>query len=468
MHRIIAARPSRGSVLIVTLVTAVILGVALASYLAMVAHQHYSTVRSQAWNSALPIAEAGVEEALTQLQYTDVAHLGRDQWVDLNNGWFYKSHYLGNTADHYEVLIQQVEPPVIVSTGMVPAPLRPSILYGITIGQGQGAPAPDNGSFVRRRIRVNTVRRPLFPGAMVAKGHIELAGNNVTTDGFDSSDPNYSTLGKYDRTKNKPSGDVATNGSDTASGKNFIPAIDVGEADIKGHVSTVPNGTAQVGAGGSVGDLAWVDGGSPGIQPGWGDGHDNRFDFSIVPVPFTTGYGSPAGGTVGTNNYTCILDGGLNRNYRVNNFSGKVLVTGDVNLLVTDTFNFGSGDFVYIAPGATLKVWVAAPVAVLGGNGVINSDGYAIGFQYYGLAQNTSFKFSANAAFTGTIYAPRADFTLGGGGGNDYDFVGACVVDTVKMNGHYHFHFDEALRGKLWKGYVPVAWNEVDPNGAVQ
>ena len=45
----------------------------------------------------------------------------------------------------------------------------------------------------------------------------------------------------------------------------------------------------------------------------------------------------------------------------------------------------------------------------------------------------------------GTIYAPHADFTLGGGGKDTIDFVGSSVTKTVKMNGHYKFHYDENL-----------------------
>jgi hypothetical protein len=32
------------------------------------------------------------------------------------------------------------------------------------------------------------------------------------------------------------------------------------------------------------------------------------------------------------------------------------------------------------------------------------------------------------------------------------------------MNGHYHLHFDKALRSQIWKGYVAKAWNELDAN----
>ena len=93
--------------------------------------------------------------------------------------------------------------------------------------------------------------------------------------------------------------------------------------------------------------------------------------------------------------------------------------------------------------------------------------GVAANLAYWGLPSNTSFTFKGNASFTGIVYAPEADFTLGGGGLNDYDFVGACVVNTIKMNGHFHFHYDEALRRKYWNGYQAAGWNEVDPSATL-
>ena len=56
-----------GSVLMVALVTALILGIALASYLMLMQHQSRMVNRGQAWNHALALAEAGVEDALAQL-----------------------------------------------------------------------------------------------------------------------------------------------------------------------------------------------------------------------------------------------------------------------------------------------------------------------------------------------------------------------------------------------------------------
>ena len=69
---------------------------------------------------------------------------------------------------------------------------------------------------------------------------------------------------------------------------------------------------------------------------------------------------------------------------------------------------------------------------------------------------------SANAAFVGCIYCPNAAFTLGGGGNNAYDFVGASVSNTVKLNGHFKFHYDENLRRiGPGRGYIATSWLEM-------
>ncbi len=98
----------------------------------------------------------------------------------------------------------------------------------------------------------------------------------------------------------------------------------------------------------------------------------------------------------------------------------------------------------------------------VGGNGVVNESGNAASFLYFGLPSNTEIVFGGNAAFTGAIYANHADFTLGGGGNNTYDFVGASVTRSVKMNGHFNFHYDENLANVgPSRGFIPTSWAEL-------
>jgi len=74
---------------------------------------------------------------------------------------------------------------------------------------------------------------------VVSKGPIYLSGNNVTVDSFISSDPRYSTNGMYTAALARDHGDVITNSKDGLTANNKpLYALDIGDADIKGHVST--------------------------------------------------------------------------------------------------------------------------------------------------------------------------------------------------------------------------------------
>ena len=441
------------SAMILTLLTATIIGIALASYFSFVSQQNLSVARSLAWNGTVPVMEAGVEEALTQIHYNGFTNLSANSWTLAGDGLYHKTRPVAG-GTYCEIAIQPVDPPVIYSTGYTPSPLAPSSQIGMVLG---AITAPTPNPYVKRRVRVTTTTDTLTHGAMVAKGTIDFSGNNVSTDSFDSSNPAYNTGGSYDATKAKDNGDVRTNGK-TAG------VFDAGNSDIKGHVATGAGGTVTVGSNGSIGDSAWVNAGTQGIESGW-NSNDMNVEIQDVSEPFTSGYSTPTSGKVGRTRYDYVLDQS-NTNYKLADFGGKVIVTGtNVTLWATDSVSFGTGDFIQIEPGASLKLYVSAPQAAIGGNGVVNANGNAKSFEYYGLPSNTSLSLKANASFTGVIYAPEANLTLGGGGSTSYDFVGAAVVNSVKMNGHFHFHYDEALRNLVPSGYVVASWNEVNPNG---
>src|SRR5262249_53592661 len=145
-------------------------------------------------------------------------------------------------------------------------------------------------TFLARGVKATTRKDFIFAKGMVARDTINLKGNNITSDSFDSSDPNYSTNGLYDATRTKDNGDIATNSS-------LNDAVNVGNADIIGHVSTGPNGSVELGPNGAVGSMAWVNGHNKGIQDGWRT-DDMNVDFPDVGVPFTGGAFTPGGGTI--------------------------------------------------------------------------------------------------------------------------------------------------------------------------
>src|SRR5688572_17433128 len=108
-------REAAGAALI-ALVTIVILGFVLASYLALIRAQNVSTMRAQAWNTALPMAEAGIEEALTHINTIGSTNWEGNGWT-LSNGSYLKSRDFTNYS--WTASISGANPPSITSTGFV-------------------------------------------------------------------------------------------------------------------------------------------------------------------------------------------------------------------------------------------------------------------------------------------------------------------------------------------------------------
>jgi hypothetical protein len=192
--------------------------------------------------------------------------------------------------------------------------------------------------------------------------------------------------------------------------------------------------------------------------------------FPDVQAPFSGGAGTASGGWV-TNKttgvatyYDTILEKG---DYQMANLHGTVYVRGAATLYVTDSIDISA---LVIEPGAgKLSLYSAASSVTLAGSGTANSSGNAGDFSFWGLPTVKEVKFAGNGAFVGTIYAPNAEFTLNGGGKDSIDFIGASVTKTVRMNGHFNFHYDEALRrfGPV-RGYIVDSWNEMAPSEVPQ
>ncbi len=440
MKTSVARSPNvHGSVLLITLCLCTVLGILMAGYLTLVNTHHYAVARSDTWHRAIAVAEAGIEEAMAHLNTPGVTtnHLAVNSWIDLGGGKYQKKCVIG---DSYSLVTIKVAPavtnpfPVILASAEVPGPLL--------------------GPPVFRRVQVLTKPKPLIstPGAMVVISTVNFAGSGITTDSFDSSNTNYSTGGLYDPLKARDHGDVCSLSSVTN-------ALQVGNGKVKGKVRTGPQGQVSIGAQGSVGDMTWVNSGQLGIESGhFAD--DINTELTPVTLPNSTWMPPiPGNYQVNGSSFKYNLASGA---WILPNLDASLNVAGDAVLYVTSSIKVGAGMQIHISPGASLIIYMGGPTASIGGLGVVNETGLAQNFTYYGLPTNTQLDFSANAAFVGTIYAPNVMFTLGGGGNNTYDFVGQCVTRAAKMNGHFNFHFDEALKKvNATYGFVVCAWNEL-------
>jgi hypothetical protein len=424
-------RTDQGSAFIMAIITAGLMAFALASYLSLTRFQSTSMWRSLRWNSGIPVAEAGIEEALTQISVNGTNVTANNGWVLTNGKYLMKNRYVG--GELCVVGISTAMPPVIVAQAKVQAPLSTNL--------------------ISRTVKVRTCLNALFAKGMVARLNVTLNGNNISVDSYDSNDPLHSTNGRYDPNKRKDNGTVATNSGDPNM-------FSTGNANIWGKIATGPGGLASAGPNSCIGNNVWHDGGNKGIQPGAAT-DDMNMCFVDVTCPVKSGF-NPSSGTVNGTNYTYVLGKGDYEISGSKTFGGKVIVTGQARLLVSSDVQFSGSDFLYIQPGASLALYVSAPKASIGGGGIQNDTGQPSSFVYYGLPSNTSLSYSGNAAMVGAIYAPNADFSMGGGGQNVYDFAGACVTRTITMNGKFNFHYDENLEkvGPNW-GYIATAWDEI-------
>jgi hypothetical protein len=565
------SRSTAGSAMLVTLFFCGILGIMMASYLMFARQENLMSARSQIWNSGISVVEAGVEDALqhlnsnTNLQTDGWSYIYGEYWDYFGSSAFYLRYRSLPGGDAYLVSISLTDPaqPEIISRAWLQAP---SFALSGSGPMFAAAGVTFSGPGVYRTVKVKARKSHLFINALTAKKQIDLNGNNIMTDSFDSSNPAYSTGGQYDLSKRRDNGGIASN--DTIEN-----TVNVGDANIYGRVATGPEGTVYVGPQGRVGPLGWNPTGNDKIYPGWFT-DDMNFTFmepepptgTVVapsggyvtniqvgvsnltsatypspepaggvttnvftqtsstypsPVPpggvltnsilqFTTSTTYPAAwtyqGTVVTREVTSGPQAGrgtwydyyaiIGQSYTYTNFTytyaipvtnivdvvyydyilnslpnnqfyrltdldqnKKVLVNGKAALDVAGSLDLASAT-ITIEPTGSLELFAHSSFA-LAGNNIVNRPGYAGKFIIWADSGVTGVSYSGNASFTGVLYAPHANFVLNGGGKERIDFIGAAVVNTAYLNGHFNFHYDEDL-GKMASGrFVVNTWDEL-------
>jgi len=514
----------RGSVLMGTLLISLVIGVTLASFLDLTGAQHRATMRSQVWNSCVPLAEAGLEEALVHV-YLNSTNLGSQGWsttasgLTLSNGVslagtvYYRQRSLNGGS--YIAAIQGGATPTLTVQGNLPKPLSSS-------------------DMLSRTIQVRTVGGALFSRGLVAKGNITWNGQ-IASDSFDSQDPSLSTGGRYDAAKRNDNGSVGSVEGNVSLGA---------QGKIYGMVGTGPTGSIINGAHSAVGSLPFINGGNTGIQVGFSQ-NDLNVAFPDASVPFSSSTIPPGGNvlnvdsittnstasnslsypttppgpvttnyptsttyptgtaypvttnvvattttskvkgktvtsttystnythtqftwtttTYSTNYSTNYYDHILdNGDYYLSGIANKdIIVRGNARLHVDGNVSQAGGKAITIANTGTLKMWVKGTIA-FAGNAAANTTGDAMRMQIYGLPTSTDVSFSGNAEYTGLLYAPQAHMRFNGGGADAVDFMGSAIVGSAQMNGKFQFHYDENLgRNGPSASFVIASWTEL-------
>lgn len=416
----------RGSVLLVSLVLAAIILTSVGSYLYLVCNENRAVSRSQGWDACLPVMEAGVEEALTQIHYGGIANLGNNNWTLGADGNYHKTRNVGTNGAYCNITIQPASPPTIYSEAYVPAPM--------------------STNYVLREVRVGLTGSSGPAGrGLTAKGAITFGGQG----GFDSYN---SANGPY------VSGVHGTNGV-VLTDTNCVAAINVTGGDIYGMCVTGPNGTVACSGGSTaVGAASWISAKNIGIEPGW-TANDANVNIGDVAVPYTSGTIPPANVKVGSTTYAYLLDGAKASQYYMSTLSltATMLVTNNVTLYVTGSFNTSGQGVIILAPKSTLKLYVGGTTSI-GGQGIVNQSQIPASFSMYGVPSCTSITYAGSANFYGTVDAPEALLTFSGASSE----FGAYVAAAISVGGQGGVHYDEGL-GSTQTAYAMSSWNEIAP-----
>lgn len=388
--------------MLITLFIALGLGLVLASYLLMIRAQYASVVRSQAWHSALTMAEAGVEEALAQLNATNA--LPSYEWSSSNNligGAYAVSYTPPDTA------------PTIYATGY--------------------ATVPTISATIARVVEVKTTLAPLLSVGAAVRGNLKMNGKKLFTDSYDSGNWPYS----YDHPNGpRTHGDVAIAGGIT----NF------GTVDIDGRLFLGATATSTGGPNFSVSSNIFT---------------DFNAEFSEVLPPFQSPDRAPQPGT----NFTFVLSGYNYQTNTLNGSvlvtaSAVLYVTGNANITNLD-IAAGASLKLYVGGGSTTFGQVNVDGSPkdfqyygLPGNTNITMIGYD---KFTGIIYAPNARFRAGERFSGPPFYFN-DFDL-------YGAVVTDTID-MRSDLKLHFDENlknVSANGGPVRGFIVTSWQELPP-----
>jgi len=504
----LASSSRRAGALILTFVIIGFVALSLSTYFLLTQGEYFSVQRSQVWNSAIVMAEAGVEDALALINKnqgrfgalsTWTATAAADNWDTANqplyqgvynwpvtNGTIYHVRRSPDTnTGYYDVYVNSG----LSGTNNGTAIVSIGTVYWNIAGPGGGSSS--NGFTVSytgnpvRKIFVQTKLDGLVKGNLSAISTVDFNGNNVTLDSFDSGDAYHSDwqtsmtyhgtnfYGTYPVNPTAASGDPDPTEPYKRKDNAYITTdgslISDQNANLYGYANTGPGGSVSVGAQGSIGDVFWVP--TQGAQVG----HvlnDMNVIYPSVVLPTNFNSAITVSKRNGANAY---VNGGFTFNYVITNGSGYYTITSQVK---DPIYVKGTNVFLYLPSGLTFNgnaanstMWVETNSDVTiytGGNidtkgntGINNISQYAPSFAIFGLPGCTSIAIGGSGNIVAYVYAPQAFLQMGGSGGA-YAAVGAFIVNNIQLNGNMSFHYDEALKllGPS-RGYIPAVWQEV-------
>lgn len=306
------SRQDRGIALIITVILIAFAALYFITYLVLTSNEYNTVARSQTWNSALPVAEAGVEEGLALVNKNAYDTTAITNWpvTASLDGWSNTTNIIAGTNTFQVFSISRTLPNntgsyVVYVTNIIPSGATYGTPTILSIGTVQNESVPT----VSRSILVQTAAISIgSAGGVVSQDGITASGD-VEFDSWDSSTSlhciwqsntlfraNYYNPGiAYGIWSNSLSYVSNSYPSRTAAINMFTDSniVDLtGNVTVAGYLQTGPNGTESVGGNCSVGDLLWCfgatgTGGQTGLEPGHWEQDANQ-NFHSYPLPNPT------------------------------------------------------------------------------------------------------------------------------------------------------------------------------------
>jgi Tfp pilus assembly protein PilX len=421
-------RRTAGNTLLIVLMLMGILTLGMGVYLNLTSTENKRAMRSSCWNAALPLAEAGIEEAMSHLA-RNTNDYSLDGWVKSGTNHLYLKSRT-NGADYYSVEIagDPNETVTISSTGAV---------HFV------------DEDYITRTVQV-TARAKSFPSpaGMVAKGF--TLGGTMRMDSYDSSNPLYCNsnnvaTGWYDFSRRTDQAFMGNPGGPINFG---------GNASLRGYAAAAPGFSVTAGGSARVGDNAWVSS-SSGVQRTPQDHGTNGFTMALPDVAVTFTGSPPRTNSVGGTGYDYYLAGGdyVTPDLTSSLFGKTMYVAAASKLYVSGSLDLS---LIVFANGARLDLYVGAP-SLNFNSPLIIAGAPPTSFVLWGLPTCTRININS---FAGIIYAPQAAIKAVG----NSQFYGALTVRDFTAMGNFRFHHDLAA-GKAIppEPLTMLTWNEVYP-----
>jgi hypothetical protein len=250
--------------------------------------------------------------------------------------------------------------PSIYSTGFVPSPLSSS-------------------SYISRTAKITGSNPPLINFAFAAVDSIQMNGNGLASDSFNSSNPALSTNGQYDSSKTSTNGNV---------GSVYGP-VGFGNHNIAGSLYLGPSASTTVSPGQVSGSI-YTD-----------------FNVSFPDVVLPASAWLPAITT--TIGRTTLYDFTVSGDYYISGSSDNQVEAGVTVRLRVDSTSFSPANIHIVSTNGTsgtLTVYQVAGSASLSGNTTVDS-GRARNFWYYGRRASPALPMEATQAASVLFMLPR-------------------------------------------------------------